>query len=51
MITPRVGTYYRFRRLALMKNMPPNALVLLDLAYELMRGSSTTQWPAWVSSS
>jgi hypothetical protein len=37
-ITARVETYYRFRKLALMKNMPPNALVLLDFAFELMSG-------------
>ncbi|MDO9326176.1 MAG: hypothetical protein Q7T80_14595 [Methanoregula sp.] len=37
-ITTRVETYYRFRKLALIKNMPQNALVLLDFAFELMSG-------------
>jgi hypothetical protein len=37
-ITARVETYYRFRKLALIKNMPQNALVLLDFAFELMSG-------------
>ena len=37
-ITSRVETYYRFRKLALIKNMPQNALVLLDFAFELMIG-------------
>ena len=37
-ITARVETYYRFRKLALIKNMPLNALVLLDFAFELMSG-------------
>jgi hypothetical protein len=37
-ITARVETYYRFRKLAITKNMPQNALVLLDFAFELMSG-------------
>ncbi|MFA6225760.1 MAG: hypothetical protein WC620_06175, partial [Methanoregula sp.] len=35
-IAARVETYYRFRKLALIKNMPQNALVLLDFVFELM---------------
>jgi len=37
-MTARVETYYRFRKLALIKNMPQTALVLLDFAFELMSG-------------
>jgi hypothetical protein len=37
-ITARVETYYRFRKLALIKKMPLNVLVLLDFAFELMSG-------------
>jgi hypothetical protein len=37
-ITVRPESYYRFRKLALSKNIPPNALLLLDFAFELMRG-------------
>ncbi len=37
-ITARVETYYRFRKLALIKKMPQNVLVLLDFAFELMSG-------------
>jgi hypothetical protein len=37
-ITARVETYYRFRKLALIKKMPLNILVLLDFAFELMSG-------------
>jgi hypothetical protein len=37
-ITVRPESYYRFRKLALSKNMPRNALLLLDFALELMSG-------------
>ena len=37
-ITAKVETYYRFRKLALIKNMPEKAIVLLDFAFELMCG-------------
>jgi hypothetical protein len=37
-ITARLETYYRFRKLALIKKMPLNVLVLLDFAFELMSG-------------
>jgi hypothetical protein len=37
-ITVRLESYYRFRKLALSKNIPPNALLLLDFAFELMSG-------------
>jgi hypothetical protein len=37
-ITVRSGPYYRFRKLALSKNIPRNALLLLDFAFELMSG-------------
>jgi hypothetical protein len=37
-ITVRSGSYYRFRKLALSKNIPRNALLLLDFAFELMNG-------------
>jgi len=37
-ITARVETYYRFRKLALLKNIPPSALLLLDFAFELVSG-------------
>ena len=37
-ITARVETYYRFRKLALIKKMPQNVLALLDFAFELMSG-------------
>lgn len=37
-ITARSETYSRFRKLALSKNIPPNVLVLLDFAFELMSG-------------
>jgi hypothetical protein len=37
-ITVRVESYHRFRKLALSKNIPQNALLLLDFAFELMRG-------------
>jgi len=35
-MTGRVETYYRFRKLALIKNIPNQALLLLDFAFELM---------------
>jgi len=37
-MTTRVETYYRFRKLALTKNMPQNVLLLLDFAFGLMSG-------------
>ena len=37
-ITVRSESYYRFRKLALIKNIPQNALLLLDFEFELMSG-------------
>ena len=37
-ITARPESYYRFRKLALIKNIPQNALLLLDFEFELMSG-------------
>jgi hypothetical protein len=37
-MTTRLETYYRFRKLAVLKNIPPNALLVLDFAFELMSG-------------
>ena len=37
-MTTRVETYYRFRKLAVLKNIPQNALLVLDFAFELMSG-------------
>jgi hypothetical protein len=37
-MTIRLETYYRFRKLAVQKNMPPHALLVLDFAFELMSG-------------
>jgi len=37
-MTTRVETYYRFRKLALVKNIPQSALLLLDFAFEMMSG-------------
>ena len=37
-MTSRVEAYYRFRKLALTKNMPQNILLLLDFAFGLMSG-------------
>jgi hypothetical protein len=35
-MTGKIETYYRFRKLALIKNIPNQALLLLDFAFELM---------------
>ena len=37
-ITNREDVYYKFRKLALSKNIPKNALLLLDFAFELVNG-------------
>ncbi len=37
-LTAKIDIYYRFRKLALEKNMPQNALLLLDFGFELMSG-------------
>ena len=37
-ITRRMDTYIRFRKLAVSKNIPAKAPVLLDYAFEMMRG-------------
>jgi hypothetical protein len=37
-ITNREDVYYKFRKLALSKNIPKNALLLLDYAFELVNG-------------
>ena len=37
-LTAKIEIYYRFRKLALEKNMPQNALLLLDFGFELMSG-------------
>ena len=37
-MTTRVETYYRFRKFAVLKNIPQNALLVLDFAFELMSG-------------
>jgi hypothetical protein len=37
-ITARSETYFRFRKLAVSKNFPPNILLLIDFAFELMSG-------------
>jgi hypothetical protein len=37
-ITVRSEAYFRFRKLALIKNIPQNALLLLDFAFELVNG-------------
>jgi hypothetical protein len=37
-ITVRPESYYRFRKLALIKNIPQNELLLLDFEFELMSG-------------
>jgi hypothetical protein len=38
LITRRMDTYSRFRKLAVSKNIPAKAPVLLDYAFEMMRG-------------
>lgn len=40
-ITAKVETYYRFRKLALMNKIPQNMLLLLDFAFEMMSGNVT----------
>lgn len=37
-MTARNETYFKFRKMALSKNMPPNVFLLLDFAFELMSG-------------
>ncbi len=37
-ITGRMDTYFRFRKLAVNKNIPAQALLLLDYAFEMMSG-------------
>jgi hypothetical protein len=37
-ITSREDVYHKFRKLALTKNIPKNALLLLDFAFELVNG-------------
>jgi hypothetical protein len=37
-ITTREDVYHKFRKLALSKNIPQNALLLLDFAFELVNG-------------
>jgi hypothetical protein len=37
-ITSREDVYHKFRKLALSKNIPKNALLLLDFAFELVNG-------------
>jgi hypothetical protein len=37
-LTAKIETYYRFRKMALEKKMPRNALLLLDFGFELMSG-------------
>ena len=37
-ITAREEVYYRFRKLAISKNIPQRALVLLDFGFEMMSG-------------
>jgi hypothetical protein len=37
-ITSRMDAYFRFRKLAVSKNIPARAPVLLDYAFEMMRG-------------
>lgn len=39
-ITARIETYFRFRKLALLKNIQPNVLLLLDFAFEMMSGKT-----------
>jgi hypothetical protein len=37
-ITSRMDTYFRFRKLAVTKSIPAQALLLLDYSFELMSG-------------
>lgn len=37
-ITSRMDTYFRFRKLAIKQNIPAQALILLDYAFEVMSG-------------
>ncbi|MEN6442422.1 MAG: hypothetical protein WC391_08110 [Methanoregula sp.] len=37
-VTARVETYYHFRKIAIQKNIPAQAILLLDFAFEIMAG-------------